>query len=76
MRLSEYLNLPHVTQASLAQRLGVSQGAVSHWLNGRSTITAERAKEIEAATDYLVTRYELRPDIFDRRTNQDLKPCA
>jgi DNA-binding transcriptional regulator YdaS (Cro superfamily) len=43
----------------------VTQGMVGHWESGLGRVTAERAKQIEDATGGLVTRHELRPDIFD-----------
>jgi DNA-binding transcriptional regulator YdaS (Cro superfamily) len=51
-------------QTEFARRLGVSQGLVWQWLNEKTGVTWERAKEIEAATGGAVTRHELRPDIF------------
>jgi DNA-binding transcriptional regulator YdaS (Cro superfamily) len=62
MTLSDYLST--TTQAELAGRLGVSQSMVSQWLTGISRITAERALDIERATQGQVTRHDLRPDIF------------
>lgn len=44
--------------------LGVSQGLVWQWLNGKTRITAERALDIEQKTSGSVSRYELRPDVF------------
>jgi len=52
------------SQAALAAALSVSPMAVSKWVSGRSRITAERACDIERATNGAVTRYDLRPDIF------------
>lgn len=63
MDLKTYLQ--HHTQTSLAKRLGCSQGLISQWLAGTTRVSAEKAKEVEAATDGAVTRHELRPDIFD-----------
>jgi transcriptional regulator with XRE-family HTH domain len=64
MNLSDYLSQPGITQSKLATSLGVSQGLVHQWASGKTRITAERAIAIEAATDGLVTKYDLRPDIF------------
>lgn len=38
-----------ITQQELADRLGVTQGAVAHWLNGRRRPTLEVLKEIAQA---------------------------
>lgn len=71
MTLREWLNLPGNTQQILAQKIGVSQGLVSQWLNwleGKpeniTKITAERAVDIETATSGVVTRRHTRPDLF------------
>ncbi len=63
MDLKSYLNT--TTQTEFAQRLGVTQGLIYQWINGRTRITAERCIEIEYATHGIVTRQELRPDLFD-----------
>lgn len=65
MNLVDYMKHRGLSQAEVADLVGVSQGMVSHWLNGRKAITPERAKQIEHATAGAVRRHELRPDIFD-----------
>ncbi len=52
------------SQAKAAAQLGVTQGMVWQWLNGHCGISAERAIKIEEKTGGVVTRYELRPEIF------------
>lgn len=37
---------------------------VWQWVNGKTRITAERAKQIEEATQGAVNRRDVRPDIF------------
>ncbi len=71
MNLREWLDQPGNTQTKLAEKIGVTQGLVSQWLNwleGRTDnacrLLAERAIEIELATEGAVTRQELRPDLF------------
>lgn len=70
MNLSEYVAQQGMSQQKAADILGVTQSAVSQWLqwiedNDRGTkITAERAVLIERATNGDVTRYDLRPDVF------------
>ena len=51
-------------QTAFAAKLGVSQGLVWQWMNGKTRITAERAIQIESATEGAVTRAELRPDLY------------
>lgn len=64
MDLKTYLENGGHTQASFAERLGVTQGLIHQWLNGRTRITAERAKQIEKVTRGKIKSHELRPDIF------------
>lgn len=51
--------------AVFARAIGVSKTAVKKMKTGEIRITAERANQIEQVTDGLVTRHDLRPDIFD-----------
>ena len=55
---------PPMTQAALAERLGVSTALVTHIETGRRQIPAEKAIEYERRLGGAVTRYQLRPDIF------------
>ena len=48
--------------SELARRLGVTPQAVCFWRDGLRRIPAEKCAAIEAATDGLVTRKDLRPD--------------
>lgn len=68
MDLATYMQEHGLSQAEMADRVGVSQGMVSHWLRKRKAITAERARDIERATNGAVLRHELRPDVFDPPT--------
>lgn len=43
--------------------LGVRQSVVSNW-RARGRVPVERCIPIETATHGVVTRYELRPDVF------------
>ncbi|MFS1524476.1 helix-turn-helix domain-containing protein [Microbulbifer sp. 2304DJ12-6] len=52
------------TQAKLAQSLGVTQGLVSAWVTGRKKIAPHWCLPIEQSTNGVITRYDLRPDIF------------
>lgn len=66
MNLRTYLESNDITQSAFAARLGVTQGLVWQWLEKRTTITAERAIQIEAATEGQVRRHDLRPDLYPR----------
>lgn len=48
--LRDYLNKSGETQEHLAERLGVSQSAVSQWLNGKTKPSLEMAGLIETLT--------------------------
>lgn len=62
--IEQAINCFNDKQSGLAKAVGVTQGMVSGWLNGRYQITWEQAKKIETVTSGKVTRHELRPDIF------------
>jgi len=64
MDIRSYLAETGHTQAEFAKAVGVTQSMVGHWLNGRCRIVAEKAVEIERATNHRVSRHELRPDVF------------
>jgi DNA-binding transcriptional regulator YdaS (Cro superfamily) len=66
MDIAAYLKKNGISQDEFAAKLGVSQGLVWQWIDGRTRVTAERAKQIEEATGGSVRRRDLRPDIFDR----------
>jgi transcriptional regulator with XRE-family HTH domain len=48
--LQEYLDKHAISQKEFGDMFGVSQGLVWQWLNGATSITPEKAKEIEAET--------------------------
>ncbi|CDF98643.1 transcriptional regulator [Avibacterium paragallinarum] len=50
------------TQQLLAEACGVSQNAVSKWLNGGSAISLENALRIEKATQGKVKAEDISPD--------------
>jgi len=75
MELAKYIRSTlGVTQASFAKELGVTQGLVWQWLNGRTKITPERAKQIEQVTQGAVTRHDILPDLFDAPTVKSKPP--
>lgn len=64
MNLSEYLSqLPRGGKKVLALKLGVTASYLSRLVSGDRAITAERALQIESATDGVVSRCVLRPDL-------------
>ena len=50
----------------LARRVGVSPQSVWLWRKGKS-ISAERALDIESATNGVVSKHDLRPDLWGPR---------
>jgi len=52
------------SQRDFAKNIGVSTAAINKWLSGDVIPKAERAMQIEKATNGAVTRAEIRPDIF------------
>lgn len=63
MKLHDYLQSRRVTQTELADRLGITQGAVWQWLAGRKPVSAESCIAIERVTEGEVRCEDLRPDI-------------
>ena len=53
------------TQVEAARLLNVTQPAIHKWMSGKSLPSAKTAIAIERATNGKVTRYQLRPDIFE-----------
>ena len=48
--------------SELARRVNVSRQTVHNWLNGGG-VAPQYVEAVEAATDGLVTRHDLRPDL-------------
>lgn len=51
------------SQVALAKKLGCTYQAIQAW-RAKGEVPPARAVQIEKATDGVVTRYELRPDLF------------
>ncbi len=67
MDLKTYLsNGDRGLASQLAATLGVSASYLSQMVNGSSAISAERAVDIEQATNGKVTRKDLRPDDWQK----------
>ena len=65
MDIKSYLETKELSQEQFAKDIGVTQGLVWQWLNGRTRITPERAKQIEEKTGGAIGKHELCPDVFD-----------
>ena len=57
------------SQAKLAEAMGCSQQQIAYLLKA-SSISAEMALKIDAATNGVVSKHELRADIFGASSNQ------
>lgn len=68
MKIAAYLKKHGISQQDFADAIGVSQGLVWQWLDGRTRVTAERAIEIEEKTGREVSRHELRPDLYPKES--------
>lgn len=66
MDIRTYLEKHGKSQEQFAKDIGVTQGLVWQWLDGRQRITAERAIEIEQKTRGEITRHDLRSDLFGK----------
>lgn len=52
------------SQAELARRLNVRLPTVNQWVLGKKNVPATQCIRIEKACQSVVTRYDLRPDVF------------
>ena len=71
MNLKTYLDGTTQTElVSLIERDGspITQGAISQWLI-KDRVPAERVLQLERVSKGLMTRYELRPDIYPRESS-------
>lgn len=75
MDIRAYLSKHGLSQEEFGKLIGVSQGLVWQWLEGRTRITAERAKEIDEKTGGEVSKHELRPDVFGEVPSPDVAPA-
>lgn len=61
--LSEWIEFLGTTQAEVARRIGVTEGAVSHWVNDRHGMKLENLEKIAAALDIPVGfLFEVKPE--------------
>lgn len=66
MTLSEYFeNEPKGAKVEMAQYLGITPTYMSLLIHNKRRSSPELAKVIEVATQGLVTRQDLRPDLYE-----------
>ena len=65
MNLKQYFkDEPRGAKSEMAEYLGISAEWISKIIAGKARASAKLAKKIEEATQGLVKREELRPDLF------------
>jgi len=69
MKISEYIEqFPKLERRKvckdIALRLNVSESSVAHWRNGTRKMSPLLVLQLEKYTNELVTRYDMRPDIY------------
>ncbi len=75
MELAKYMSeLPRGGRKRLAIKLGVSASYLSRLASGDRSITAERAIQIEDATNGAVSRVDVRPDIKWEKAKRPQRP--
>ena len=65
MDIQAYLEKHKLSQEQFGRKVGVTQGAVWQWINGRVQVDPKRAIKIERATRGQIKRHELRPDLYE-----------
>lgn len=65
MTIRDYLTEEGITAAEFGRRINVSRSQMIRYITGERRIPAERAIEIERASDGKIRREELRPDLFN-----------
>lgn len=60
MLLSQYLKKYRITKREFAEKIGVTNIAIWHYISGRRIAPPERAKKIEEESDGLVKAHEIR----------------
>jgi len=63
VKLANYLESESISQDAFGKLLGVTQGAVSQWLLGKTYPSFAHSIKIEAITKGKLTRVNCRPDI-------------
>lgn len=66
MTLTDYLKGKN--QTAFAERVGRTQGMVWQWANG-APVSPRSVLAVCAATDWVVTPHEIRPDIYPNPTD-------
>lgn len=65
--IQAYLEKHQLSQKDFADSLGVTQGAVSQWIKGKTRIDEDRAADIIKVTRGEVTAEQLFPHLFSAR---------
>ena len=62
--IATYLRRTGLSQSQFAELLDCSQSLVSQWITGETSITPERALEIERVTSGKIKRQQLVPKLY------------
>ncbi|MCU1282330.1 MAG: putative transcriptional regulator [bacterium] len=78
MDIKTYLQKHGLSQDEFGKRLRnpVSQGLVWQWIEGRTNITIDRAREIVEASEGEITPHDLMPNVFPKGFEFPLAPPA
>ncbi|MEQ4511794.1 MAG: helix-turn-helix domain-containing protein [Dickeya sp.] len=66
MDLLSYLKRSQVRQQDFAETVGKSQGLVSRIATGKSKLRDDQVIKWAAATGFIVTPHDLRPDMYPK----------
>ncbi|EDV2802734.1 transcriptional regulator [Salmonella enterica subsp. diarizonae] len=69
MKLHEYLKINDISQRAFGQKVGATQGMVSHVLNGRTKPTGPNTILWSKATGWLVTPHEIDSSTYPNPTD-------
>lgn len=64
-KLKQFFDRKYKKQIELARLLNLNRATIWWWLN-KNGVPAEYVLTVEKFTEYRVTRYEIRPDIFKK----------
>lgn len=76
MELKNWTNAKRGRSAEIARAVGVSLPTMTRWVNGLDPIPENRCRDIERATNGIVTCEEMRPDLTAEFEYMRTRPAA
>lgn len=64
MDIPSYIKAHELTQTQFGELVGVSQGMVWQWINGKRPVSPLKAREIETATNGAISAASFHPKLF------------